>query len=187
MSDPDRKDLQAFLKGEPQGAKALIARYATPLINQASYMLGGDRAMAEDVVQNTFLKLWRKADALLSSDRELHLRAWLFRVTRNSCLDEMRRHGHETMNEDFDAADGSLPADARLEHQDRAAMVMALVARLPERQKSALLMAHFEGMGNAEIAQVMDCSVEAVENLLARARRSLRQWAQNENMDEEAL
>ncbi len=182
MIDEDRKDLAEFLAGKPQGARALVGRYAQALVNHASYMLSGDRALAEDVVQNSFLKLWQNAAKLMESDRELQLRAWLYRVVRNNCLDEMKRSPHADIDEAYGISDGSLAAHEGMEHEDRAKYVMGLVARLPERQKSALLMSHFEGMGNVEISQVLDCTVEAVENLLSRARRSLRAWAEEEEV-----
>ncbi len=183
MIDPDRKDLTDFLAGQPRGAKALVERYASPLINHASYMLGGDRAMAEDVVQNTFLKLWQNASKLVEADQALQLRAWLFRVLRNQCLDEIKRNKYILDGDDAfdDLADEKPGAEQNLQNQEQARFVMKLVNRLPERQKSALLMAHFEGMKNAEIARAMDCSVEAVENLLSRARRSMRAWSNEED------
>ncbi len=183
-SDQDRKDLQAFVDGNPKAAKMLIARYASALVNHASYMLSGDRFMAEDVVQNSFLKLWNHADNLLQSDRALNLRAWLFQVTRNGCLDELRRVRGADWDENAEYEDPSASALDVMSQQERAKEAWALIARLPERQKSALLMSHFEAMGNAEIALVLDCSVEAVENLLARARRSLRSWGQKLEMSQ---
>ncbi len=178
MIDQDRKDLSAYLAGDAAAAKALIARYSAPLVNHASYMLSGDRFMAEDLVQNSFLKLWQNAEKLLASDQPLQLRAWLFRVLRNQCLDELKRNRSDDLDAAGELRDGAPMASENLEHQDRAAFVMGLIGRLPERQKSALLMAHFEGMSNPDIALVMECTVEAVENLLARARRSLKTWAQ---------
>lgn len=133
--------------------------------------------MAEDLVQNTYLKLWQNADKLLQSDQELQLRAWLFRVLRNQCLDEIRRRPMDDLEAAGALSDSAPRALETMEQQDRAKFVMGLIGRLPERQKSALLMAHFEDMGNADIASIMECSVEAVENLLARARRSLKAWA----------
>lgn len=161
-------------------AKALISRYASPLINHATYMLSGDRDLAEDIVQNSFLKLWNNAEKLIKSDRELQLRAWLFQVTRNGCLDELRRSRGPSLDEAGDVEDPSLAPLDTMSHEERARQAWQLIERLPERQKSALLMSHFEDMGNIEIAQIMNCTVEAVENLLSRARRSLRDWGQKE-------
>lgn len=172
----------AFIKGDANAARALIGRYSTPLLNNATYILGGDRDMAEDIVQTSFMRLWQNAERLLQSDRELQLRAWLFRVTRNQCLDHFKRPANDELDAAQEISDGSPAALENLALRDRAQYVMALVARLPERQKSALLMAHFEDMSNPEIAEVLECSVEAVENLLARARRSLKSWAQDEEL-----
>ncbi len=177
--DQDRADLEAFLRGDAKAAKMLISRYSTPLLNHACYLLRGDQALAEDFVQNSFMQLWRNAGALLEKDQPLYLRAWLFRVLRNQCLDHFRKPEFQS-DEGMDWADEKPSAEEGLQAEERAHFVMGLIGRLPERQKSALLLRHFEDMSQAEIADVLDCTVEAVENLLARARRSLRKWASDQ-------
>lgn len=172
--DIDRLDLTAFVNGDSKGAAKLIDRFSSPLLNYATHMLHGDRARGEDIVQDSFIKLWHNAAKLLATDQELFLRAWLYRVVRNAVLDEKRKPIWDG-DEAFEMmSDGQPSAEQTSEQKERAKYVMGLISKLPDRQREAILMSHFETMGNAEIGRIMDISVEAVESLLSRARRTMK-------------
>ncbi len=172
--DQDRLDLTAFVNGDSKGAAKLIDRFSSPLLNYATHMLHGDRARGEDIVQDSFIKLWNNAAKLLAKDQELYLRAWLYRVVRNGVLDEKRKPVWDGDDAFEMMSDGQPSAELTSQQKERARFVMELVSELPERQREAILMSHFEAMGNAEIGRILDVSVEAVESLLARARRSMK-------------
>ena len=99
---------------------------------------------------------------------------WLHQVTLNLCRDRLRvRRESLPLEAVGEAVDEDTPE--RLQGRaDRSAQVRAAVQSLPERQREALLLCHYQGMGNIEAAQVMQLSVDALESLLARARRALR-------------
>ena len=129
-----------------------------------------ETADAEDVTQEAMLRLWRIAPAW--EDRAA-VGTWLYRVASNLCIDRMRKRrpiSGEPLPEVPDEAPGVL---RRLEARDRAAALDAALAALPERQRAAIVLRHFEDRSNPEIAAVLDLSVEAVESLLARGRRAL--------------
>lgn len=175
--DLDRKDLLAFVNGDRNGAEKLLDRFSSPLLNYATHLLLGDRASAEDVVQDCFTKLWHHGAKLHQSDAPLYLRAWLFRVVRNGVLDLKRRPVWESDDAILERDDGQPSNELTMIQKERARFAMNLIDALPERQKAAILMAHFEAMGNDEISRVLEISVEAVESLLARARRSMKEMA----------
>lgn len=177
VHDEDRDDLAAFARGNPAGARRIIDRYSGPMLGHCTYLLGGDRSLAEDIVQECLLILWKKSDDLLETNEPLHLRAWLFRVLRNRAIDEIRKRKPQGELDEEHLVDDRPSPEAMMIKGERAQFALSLVNRLPERQRSALLMAHFEGMGNIEISQILGCTIEAVEGLLGRARRSLRGWA----------
>lgn len=136
-----------------------------------AYRLLGDRAEAEDVVQDAFLRLWQIAGRWQPKAR---IRTWLHRVIYNACVDRLRRRRPQVDPDDVAIADSARnPAEAANAAQVEAAVAAAL-AELPERQRAAIALAHLDGLGNQETADILSISVEAVESLLARGRRALR-------------
>ncbi len=159
-----------FAAGDQDAARVLAARHVPRVLALAARMLG-DRAEAEDVAQEAMLRLWR-----IAPDWRPGAAApgtWLHRVAANLCIDRLRRHRRMSPEEPPDAPDDAPSAVDRLAARDRAAALRAAIDELPDRQRAALVMRHFGDMANPEIAARLDVSVEAVESLLARARRAL--------------
>jgi len=167
--DPDAPLVQRAGAGDQAACALLVDRWLGPVHRVASRVLG-NTADAEEVAQDAFLRLWQhaprwKPDAKFST--------WLFRVVHNLCMDRIRarRPGDDAA---LDAM-GDEGAGARaVERESTAASVREAVASLPPRQRAAMSLCHFEEMGNIEAAEVLGVSVEALESLLARARRTLR-------------
>jgi RNA polymerase sigma-70 factor (ECF subfamily) len=131
-----------------------------------------DPAEAEDVTQEAFVRLWRDPGVVRNPAA---LRSWLIQVGRNLAIDRIRRTKPSTPDGLDDMPDGATAPDGALRHGQAAGVVAAAMSELPERQRTALQLTYFEGLGNQETAQVMQVSVEAVESLLSRARRTLRE------------
>ncbi|MEZ5465338.1 MAG: RNA polymerase sigma factor [Lysobacteraceae bacterium] len=169
--DPDLPLVIAIGNGDAAAAARLVDRHARRLQAFAWRMLG-DREEAEDVVQESFLRLWKHARRWKPGAARFS--TWLFQVAANLCRDRLRRRrGH-----DADAierlADDAPSTGEQLQQDERDDEVRRAIRALPDRQREALLLSHYDGMGNPEAAAVMGISVEAVESLLARARRKLR-------------
>jgi len=171
MLDPDADDVGGAGRGDRAAAARLIARHGPKLLSVARRMLGGD-GEAEDAVQDVFLKLWTHAARWQPGRAKFE--TWLFRVTLNACYDRLRRRGMAPLEEAAETPDGSRPADEMIDQAALAQAVEAALAALPERQRAALLLCHFQGCSNAQAAEIMGLSVEAVESLLARGRRGLK-------------
>jgi RNA polymerase sigma-70 factor (ECF subfamily) len=151
--------------------RTLVERHLRSILAFA-YRTLSDAGEAEDVAQEAFLRLWRQAGTWRPDAR---VSTWLHRVAYNLCVDRMRRRRDVPMNPMPDLPD---PADGPMaEHQRRqvSATVDAALAGLPERQRTAIALVHHQELSNIEAAEVMDISVEALESLLARGRRALRQ------------
>ena len=163
--------LGAYARGDRQAAAVLTARLLPRVLGQAQRMLA-DRAEAEDVAQEAMLRLWRIAPDW--RDGEAQVSTWLFRVVANLCTDRLRRRGRsvalDAVAEPVDAAPGQA---ARLQDAARMRALSEALARLPARQAEAVALRHLEGLGNAEIAEIMDISVRSVESLTARGKRGL--------------
>ncbi|MDX5383636.1 MAG: RNA polymerase sigma factor [Rhodobacterales bacterium] len=162
--------LRRFALGDAAAARALTLRL-TPRVHAHAMRLLGDRAEAEDVTQEAMLRLWRIAPDW--REGEAKVSTWLYRVTANLATDRLRKRravALDSVPEPEDAAPG--PAGL-LQDKARAAALQRALAALPERQRQAVVLRHLEGLGNPEIAGIMDISAEAVESLIARGKRAL--------------
>jgi RNA polymerase sigma-70 factor (ECF subfamily) len=171
MIDPDTDLVVRAGQGDRAAAQALMARHLPKMLALARRMLG-DAAAAEDAVQEAFLKLWTHASRWRPGKAKFE--TWLYRVTMNKCYDRLRRRGTASLDEAADVPDSAPGADRVLENAGLAAEVEAALAALPERQRAAILLCHYQECGNIEAAEILDISVEALESLLARGRRALR-------------
>lgn len=173
----DEALLVLFANGDRQAAHALSVRFLPRILGYASRLLSGDRAEAEDVAQEAMLRLWRIAGDWRQG--EARVATWLYRVTTNLCTDRLRARTRRRIGADVadlpDLADDGPSAAARLMQTHRALALEQALDALPERQRQAVVLRHIEGLGNPEIAEVMDMSVEAVESLTARGKRALAQ------------
>jgi RNA polymerase sigma-70 factor (ECF subfamily) len=161
--------LARFARGDRQAAQVLTDRLAPRILRFAARMLG-DRAEAEDVTQETMLRLWRMAPDW--QDGGATVATWAFRVASNLATDRLRRR-RGGVPELPELVDESPSTDARLMQDARARALEAALQHLPERQRQAVILRHLEGLSNPEIAAILMIGVEAVESLTARGKRNL--------------
>lgn len=168
----DEALLAAYAAGDRAAARALTARLAPRVFSHAARLLGGDRAEAEDVAQEAMLRLWRAAPGWRPD--EAKVTTWLYRVTANLCIDRLRRRrAGPALDAIPEVADETPSAAAEMQAQARADALQAALMQLPDRQRQAVVLRHIEGLGNPEIARIMDIGPRAVESLTARGKRAL--------------
>ncbi len=163
-----------YANGDRHAALALTQRVTPRVLAYAARLLGGDRAEAEDVAQETMLRLWRVAPDWRQG--ETKVTTWAYRVATNLCIDRQRSRGRKrqmALDDAPEVADDAVGVEGRLQDAGRMAALEAALAELPERQRQAVVLRHLEGMTNPEIAAIMEIGVEAVESLTARGKRSL--------------
>ncbi|KCZ52586.1 hypothetical protein HY29_04720 [Hyphomonas beringensis] len=156
--------------GDPAAVSALVDRYSGGVLAVATRMLG-DVQEAEDVTQETFLRAWK---ALPDWQPRAKFSTWLHRVALNLCYDRLRKRREVTMEHLPERTDPALNPAEELEQKQRVRAVEAAIIALPERQAAALTLCALQGHSQAEAAEIMEVSVDALESLLARARRGLR-------------
>lgn len=169
--DPDSTLIARVARGEPAATRLLIATKLPRILGLATRMLR-DTAEAEDVAQETFVRAWRTAASWQPGRARFD--TWLHMVVLNLCRDRLRRRREVTGETLAEAIDPTPGADAALIGKQRGHLVAKAIATLPERQREAILLVHYQDFSGAEAAAALGVSVEAVESLLARGRRTLR-------------
>lgn len=157
--------------GDPTAFRELVGRHIAVVAGIARRMLK-DEAEAEDIAQEAMLRLWRSAAGLELGPGGL--RPWLRRVTSNLCIDRVRSGQRTVVTDEVPEVADPATQVTNLEGQELASRVTAAMQALPERQRLALTLFHHEGLSQVEVGQAMSISDEAVESLLARARRALK-------------
>ncbi len=169
--DPDEELLSRVAEGDPAAIRALAARKLPRLMSLAGRMLG-ETAEAEDVAQEAMIRAWRQAPSWRPGAAKFD--TWLHRVALNLCYDRLRRRREVATDKPPEVADEGPAPDRGLQARDVGLRVAQAMRALPERQREAVTLCHYQELGNIEAAKVMGISVEALESLLSRGRRALR-------------
>ena len=149
----------------------LIGRYQRDVL-RVVWRISSGHADSEDIAQETFLKLWSNPSQVREAKA---LKGWLLRVASNMVMDRFRRKPTQDLEAAEHVADLSPGPDGWMAHSQVSRAVDDAVAALPERQRVALSLVHFEQLSNIAAAEIMELSVDALESLLARARRKLKE------------
>lgn len=163
-----------YANGDRHAALALTRRITPRVMAYASRLLSGDRAEAEDVAQETMLRLWRIAAEWRQGESKVT--TWAYRVATNLCIDRQRsrrRKGHVDLDDAPELPEPGPGAESRLQDAQRLDALHTALAALPDRQRQAVVLRHIEGLTNPDIAQILEIGVEAVESLTARGKRAL--------------
>ena len=171
----DEQLVSLFRQGHDEAFRVLHDRYRARLLAYTRQMLGGSRSDAEDALQDVFLRAY---NSLRADDRPITVKAWLYRVTHNRCIDHLRRPVPAPADV-FELSRTPTPdPSAETERREDLRRLIADVQRLPEQQRSALLMREMEGLSYADLALALDVTVPAVKSLLVRARVGLVEQAE---------
>lgn len=158
--------------GDRRAYGLLVSRHLDRTVTIARRVLN-NMAEAEDVAQEAFLRLWQNAGRF--EPRAARFSTWFYRITMNLCLDRKRRPATVDLDAAGDPADPALDAESTLAVNQTRQAVAGAVAELPERLRAAVTLTYEAGLSNAEAARSLDISVKALETLLVRARKSLRE------------
>ena len=179
VEELESKIMVEVAKGDLSAFREIVERHQNPLLNYI-YRYTGDRAAAEDIAQEVFLRVFKTAKRYrpLSS-----FKTWLFRIATNLCLNELRDNKiyrstldiFELNEAGFVALAEKRPSPIReLENRELSSTLKKALKSLPEKQRVALLLHKYSGFSYFDISQIMNCSISAVESLIHRARQSLR-------------
>jgi RNA polymerase sigma-70 factor (ECF subfamily) len=158
--------------GDHRAFRALMGRHIRRAVRLAQATLGhaGD---ADEVAQEAFVRVWRRAS---SFDPKLaRFTTWLHQIVVNLCIDRKRRPRGEPLEVAGDVPDGAPDALDHVMDGERQRLMQVALASLPERQRAAIALFHFEGLSGRDGASALDMSEKAFESLLIRARTALKE------------
>ena len=185
-NDPDVQLMLRVKHGDEQAFAQLVQKYQNRLVGIFANLLRGDEAAAEDLAQETFLRIYRARNGYQPTAK---FSTWVYRIASNLASNSRRSAGRRKevqlapaesgplgMNpqEKVLADKSALMPTRQLDKSEVQRVVLAALESLNERQRLAILLHKFEGLSYAEIAEAMELSEEAVKSLLSRARDSLR-------------
>ncbi len=171
MRDPDDELVRKVGAGDKHAAAELVRRHLPKMIGLSRRMLG-DPAEAEDVAQEVFLRVWKHAAAWKPGQAKFE--TWMHRVAMNLCLDRLRRAGRNGGEVSPETPDQEASATRNLDERQRRERVRDALQVLPERQRGAVVLCYYQERSNIEAAEILGVSVDALESLLSRARRTLK-------------
>jgi RNA polymerase sigma-70 factor, ECF subfamily len=170
MDDSDEALMALVAKGDQRAYRTLAGRHLPVMLGLARRILGNS-ADAEEVVQEAMLRVWTHAPRWQPLAA---FRTWLTRVVVNLCLDRKRRASWVALEAAGEIVDPAPDAAEQSEVDERERLVAGAIEELPERQRTAIVLTYSEGLSNAQVAEVLDTTVSAVETLLMRGKQNLR-------------
>ena len=171
----DEELMLAVCDGD-QSAYQVIVRQHLNSISHYAFRVLGNQKDTEDITQETFLRLWINATKWQSEKAKLS--TWLHRITHNLCIDYLRKHGRIVTQESFDETKDDHKSNEcdneEITDKSNIKKLNEQIRNLPENQRSALMLCHYQNFSNKEAAHIMNISIKALESTLARAKRTLR-------------
>ena len=164
--------MTAYQQGDPTALAGLVRRYADPLLGYL-VRLCMQRQQAEDVFQETFLRIHRKANRFRAGSR---FKPWLYAIATHLAIDSLRRPSRWFVSMDEEETElvdpRPIPSESAA-RDDRQAQVRKALESLPPRQRATVVLTYFEGLSYPEAAQSLGCSVGTVKKQMSRALETL--------------
>jgi RNA polymerase sigma-70 factor (ECF subfamily) len=184
---PSEDLMVRIAKGDNDAFEILVNRHQTSVLNLI-YRFIGDRTQAKDLAQEVFIRVWQSAK---SYEPKAKFTTWIYKITTNLCINELKsarrrrwfsfhRSDEDSENSIEDSiSNGSMNAEDLLLAKERSSQISDVLQSLPDNQRMALILKRYDYLSYYEIAQILGCSVSAVESLLVRAKRNLQKKLKN--------
>lgn len=177
--DPDKKSIERILTGDASAFSGILNRYLKPIYN-FSASLTGDFEAAEDISQETFLKVWKN---LKHFDQNKSFKTWIFAIAKNTAYDHLKKKKNLPFSY-FENEDGTNPLteiagndmlpDEFLERKDAAKILEKKLRGVPEHYRTILILFYKEDFNLREIAEILDLPYNTVKSRHSRALAKLK-------------
>ncbi len=181
--------IDALQKGDEAAYRLLIHKYNS-MIQNVIYKMVEDQDDTKDLSQEVWIRIWKSIGKFR---RKSSLQTWIYRISIHSALNHIRKKqrlrlvsfSHSDALESTTYAESPIASGFdKMDQHDQAAIISSALNRLTAKQKAAFILSNAEGLSNAETAEVLETSVSAVESLLIRAKRKLKQELSNSYLSE---
>ena len=172
------EELLVHIQDGNHNAFATLVKKHSGRFYRLAYRFTNNRENAEDIVQESFIKLWERPD-IWQARKNVKFTTWFYRVVANRCLDLQKRYAPSALEDDMQI-EGNDPAndDFLIKQEEQRALEQA-IANLPERQKTALNLCFYEGVSNQEAADIMGTNLKTLQSQLMRAKNGLKKQLKN--------
>jgi RNA polymerase sigma-70 factor (ECF subfamily) len=184
MIDPlisDQKLMAETARGDEYAFEVLVKRHQSRILNLIFRFIG-NRTHAKDLAQEVFIRIWQAAPRYKAQAK---FTTWIYRLTANLCLNELKSSERKKLffsgssteagrlsNQESDVSPST---EDLLLAEERSRQISLALQSLPENQRMALILKRYDNLSYHEIANIMDCSVSAIESLLVRAKKNLQE------------
>jgi len=175
LNQEQERELVARVKQGKVDAYQSVLQHHLPSLNRYVTRMIGNSEDAEEILQDVFLRFWQKANQF-NPDKS-KLTTWLHQIAHNRCIDEFRKKNPAAVDlnedEEVEMLSAENPQKQFIQEQTNQYLAAA-IQKLPENQRSALLLSYYQGLSNKQIAEILSISVEALESQLVRTRKKLQ-------------
>jgi RNA polymerase sigma-70 factor, ECF subfamily len=171
VEEGDRRVVEQVLAGSESAFRHIVDQHSQRIFNYVRRMTSNS-IEAEDIAQETFIRFWVSRDRF--DPGRVKLTTWLHRIAHNLCVDYFRQRQLQERQVPVQS-DSQDSADTDYELSIRAAVVNKALMTLSERQRSAIVLCHYQNFSQHDAAHILGLSVDALESLLRRGRRKLKQ------------
>ena len=172
LSSKSDQDLMDLVQRRNEDAFELLVNRYFDRVYRFVYRLCGNPSDAEDIVQDTFYRVWSRASKW--HPNRVKFTTWVHQIARNLYIDNVRKTKPTVSQTEADVGVYSDDLDAKTVTQTEVLRLREAIAQLPERQRTALILCQLQGWAVKEVAHVLETTVYGVDALLARAKRTLR-------------
>ena len=172
-NDSDESLMVRIQNADHRAFAQLVGRH-TDRFFRTAYRISGDAFEAEDIVQESFLKLWQKPE-IWQDGKGAKFTTWFYRIVSNQAVDHVRKKKPQTGLEPLEhVVNHAGTQEQTIQRTEEQAMLEDAIGKLPKRQKRALNLCIYEELSNKEAAEIMGVGVKALESLLSRAKGKLK-------------
>ena len=173
--------MQRIQKKDTRAFEQFVDRYLTPL-HHFAYRWLGNHADAQDVIQEAFLRIWNHAQQWKHTGKA-QVSTWVYRIVYHLCIDHHRRIHSDLTELSDEFPDTKASPEQVLQQKQISDQVKEILQQLPERQRSAIILCYYQELSNRQAAEILEVNLQALESLLARGRRTLRQKLEHQYPD----
>lgn len=167
-------ELVELIKDGSHYAFGVLVRRHTDKFYRLAFRYLGDKDLAEDIVQDAFLKFWERPDKW-SDDKETKFTTWFYKVVVNQCLDFIKKKKPLPVNDDLPVADERPIHDEEIELLEQQKLLEKAMNSIPERQRTAINLCFYEQLSNKEAADIMGINLKALQSLIMRGKEGLKE------------